>query len=186
MTQPSPASPAGALARAEAFARHHHAAHTRKGAAAEPYVLHLAEVVALVRLWGGDEAAQTAAWLHDTVEDCEGVTADLLRDSFGPEVAAVVMELTDDKSLPKPERKRRQVLNAPHKSPRAALVKCADKTSNVAAVGASPPVHWDQDRREAYIAWGEEVVAALPGLPADARAGFAATATLARLRLTFR
>ena len=174
------------IARAEAFARHHHAAHARKGAAAEPYALHLAEVAALVRLWGGDGIALAAAWLHDTVEDCAGITGDTIRAEFGDEVAAVVLELTDDKSLPKPERKAMQVANAPKKSPRAALIKCADKTSNVAAVGASPPVHWDQDRREAYIAWGEQVVSALPHLPQAARAGFATACTLSRLRLTFR
>ena len=174
------------IARAEAFARHHHAAHTRKGAAAEPYALHLAEVAALVRLWGGDEIALAAAWLHDTVEDCDGITGDTIRDAFGPEVAGIVLELTDDKSLPKAERKARQVANAPGKSARAALIKCADKTSNVSAVGASPPVHWDQDRREAYIAWGAQVVDALPHLPEAARAGFATACALSRLRLTFR
>lgn len=185
MTDPAP-FPTDAVARAEAFARRHHAAHTRKGAAAEPYALHLAEVAALVRLWGGDDMAVTAAWLHDTVEDCDDVTDATIRGAFGAQVAGIVMELTDDKALPKPQRKRMQVTNAPHKSPRAALIKCADKTSNISAVGASPPVHWDQARREAYIAWGEEVVAALPGLPDPARAGFATACALSRLRLTFR
>jgi (p)ppGpp synthase/HD superfamily hydrolase len=153
----------------------------------EPYIVHPRAVVMLAQKAEICTAEMiAAAWLHDTVEDCEGITGDRIRDAFGPEVAGIVAELTDDKSLPKAERKRRQVASAPGKSPRAALIKCADKTSNVAAVGASPPVHWGQARREAYLDWGAEVVAALPHLPAEARAGFAAALALARTRLAFR
>ena len=40
-------------------------------------------------------------------------------------------EVTDDKDLPKEERKRLQIVNASHKSPRAKLVKLADKLYNL-------------------------------------------------------
>ncbi len=164
---------------AEAFARAAHDGQTRKGAAREPYAVHLEEVAALVAAWGGDEAAVAAAWLHDTVEDC-GVTGADLAARFGPQVAAVVLELTDDKALPKPERKRLQVVNAPRKSPRAALVKLADKTSNLCAILASPPVHWDRARQLAYVDWAETVVGALPRTPDNGLAAFRAAAEAVR------
>ena len=84
---------------------------------------------------------------------------------FGDRVAGFVAELTDDKSLPKPMRKELQIENASKKTPEAALVKLADKTSNVGAIAESPPEAWSLARRFQYIAWAEKVVAALPHLP---------------------
>ena len=49
-----------------------------------------------------------AAVLHDTVEDTE-TTYDELDNQFGEEVCKLVSEVSDDKSLPKEERKRLQV-----------------------------------------------------------------------------
>jgi len=49
-----------------------------------------------------------AALLHDTVEDTD-TTMDEIEAEFGAEVAGIVAEVTDDKSLPKQERKRLQV-----------------------------------------------------------------------------
>jgi len=50
-----------------------------------------------------------AAVLHDTVEDTD-TTLDEIEASFGVEVRRIVDEVTDDKSLPKAERKRLQVV----------------------------------------------------------------------------
>lgn len=168
------------VSRAEVFARAAHAGQNRKGAAQEPYVVHLEEVADFVRRHGGDEIAVAAAWLHDTVEDCDGIEPLHLVVEFGAEVAAVVGELTDDKSLPKEDRKRLQVLHAPSKSPRAALVKLGDKTSNVISIGRSRPVDWDTRRCLIYVAWAEEVAAALPGAVAEARAELAQAAQATR------
>ena len=167
------------VARAEGFARAAHAGQTRKGAAREPYALHLEEVADFVRRHGGDDIAVAAAWLHDTVEDC-GVAPVALADAFGAEVTAVVAELTDDKSLPKAERKRLQEANARKKSPRAALVKLGDKASNIRAVGMSPPVHWDDARAAAYVDWALRVAAALPKGHDAARLELAAVAERTR------
>lgn len=157
---------------AEGFARACHEGQFRKGAAREPYAVHVAEVADLVLSAGGDDIAVAAAWLHDVVEDCGVVPEDLAR-RFGPEVAAAVLELTDDKALPKAERKRLQVVNAPGKSPRAAMIKVADKTSNLRALRASPPADWSEERRRAYAAWAEQVVLALPpGVPPTLAAAF--------------
>lgn len=156
------------VANAEAFARRCHAGQIRKGAARELYAVHLEEVAGLVSKWGGAEVEIAAAWLHDTVEDCPPTSFEDLEVEFGLHVAEVVRELTDDKSLPKEERKRLQVANASKKSASAALVKLADKTSNVGALNHSPPADWSRERRLEYVDWAETVIRALPSVPRHA------------------
>ena len=90
-----------------------------------------------------------------------GVTRDELAERFGSDVAALVMEVTDDKSLPKAERKRLQIQNAHKKSVRAQVIKLADKISNLRSILYSPPVDWDQERRRQYFEWARQVIAGL-------------------------
>jgi guanosine-3',5'-bis(diphosphate) 3'-pyrophosphohydrolase len=148
-----------ALTRALMFAARKHADQRRKGAAAEPYVNHLADVALLVAeaTLGADAIVVVAALLHDTLEDTHTTREELERE-FGPQVAAVVGEVTDDKSLAKAERKRLQVENAAFKSDRAKLVKIADKTSNLRSILESPPLGWDVARRREYFQWARRVV----------------------------
>ena len=157
---------------AEAFAREVHEGQFRKGAAQEPYAVHIEEVAELVRLYGGNETEICTAWLHDTVEDCPPTSFADLESRFGNEIANVVRELTDDKSLLKSERKRLQVVNAPHKSHSASLVKLCDKTSNLRAIANSPPINWDYQRRSEYVIWAARVVSALPYKPPQALENF--------------
>ncbi|MBK1695736.1 HD domain-containing protein [Rhodovibrio salinarum] len=159
------------IARAEAFAMQAHAGQTRKGAAGEPYVVHLAEVASLTRAFGGSDATVAAAWLHDCIEDCAVVDAEI-RAAFGDTVAELVGELTDPPRTPRAERRRLQVQEAPEKSPQATLIKIADKTSNLRSVAMSPPRGWDAARKLAYVRWGVAVVAELPDLPGPALATF--------------
>jgi len=145
------------------FAARKHVGQRRKGAAGEPYINHLLEVAELVSsvLSEPDTNLVIAALLHDTVEDT-GVTKNELIQTFGSDVADLVMEVTDDKSLPKPERKRLQIVNAPKKSVRAQIIKLADKVSNLRAILASPPVDWSTQRRREYFEWAKQVVDHLP------------------------
>ncbi len=144
------------------FAALKHAGQKRKGAAGEPYINHLLEVAELVSgaLTSPDPNLVIAALLHDSVEDA-GVTADELAQRFSQDVADLVMEVTDDKSLPKAERKRQQILNAPKKSVRAQVIKLADKISNLRSILHSPPVDWDEARKRQYFEWSKQVIAAL-------------------------
>lgn len=111
-----------------------------------------------------------AALLHDSIEDA-GVTAEDLASRFGADVADLVCEVTDDKSLPKQERKRLQVENAPKKSVRAQTIKLADKISNLRSMLSSPPAGWDFERRKEYFTWAQRVVDGLsapdPALKAE-------------------
>ena len=83
-----------------------------------------------------DTRTLIAALLHDTVEDTD-TTFEEIDAMFGAKVADVVREVTDDNSLPKEDRKRLQIEHAPHIGKRAALVKLADKTSNLRDVAAA-------------------------------------------------
>jgi guanosine-3',5'-bis(diphosphate) 3'-pyrophosphohydrolase len=115
-----------------------------------------------------------AALLHDSIEDV-GVTRQDLLDEFNADVADLVAEVTDDKSLPKAERKRLQVVNAPHKSHRAQFIKLADKISNLRALLKSPPADWSEQRRAEYFEWAKQVVDGLSSPNAQLKAEFERT-----------
>lgn len=144
------------------FAAEKHAAQKRKGEANEPYINHLLEVAELVSgaISESDIPLVMAALLHDTIEDTD-TTQEELAEQFGSDVAYLVAEVTDDRSLTKAERKRLQIETAPRKSVRAQAIKLADKISNVRSILTSPPVGWDAERRREYIEWAKQVVDAL-------------------------
>ena len=147
------------LARAYHFAAQKHVSQRRKGEAAEPYMNHLTEVAELVAEATGGEDIDVliAAILHDTVEDTE-TTPEELGAVFGPRVAALVAEVTDDKSLPSAARKALQIEHAPHASPGAQIIKLADKTANLRSLAASPPPDWTKERVDDYVVWAGRVV----------------------------
>lgn len=146
------------------FAAEKHRDQRRKGAEASPYINHPIEVADLLAGIGGvtDIVTLQAAVLHDTLEDTE-TTPTEIAEAFGSEVLGVVKEVSDDKTLPKDERKRLQVEKAPQMSMRAKMIKVADKIANVNAVASAPPAGWDVERRMAYLAWTEQVVAGCRG-----------------------
>jgi guanosine-3',5'-bis(diphosphate) 3'-pyrophosphohydrolase len=96
-------------------------------------------------------------------------------------VTKLVREVTDDKSLPKAERKRHQIEHSPALSPGAKQIKIADKICNVRDIGDQPPVGWTADRRQEYFAWAEQVVAGCRGVNAGLDSAFDAVLTRARL-----
>ncbi|MGE0430837.1 MAG: HD domain-containing protein [Planctomycetota bacterium] len=182
-TSPAP-SDLARLLQAATFAAHHHRAQKRKGNG-DPYIGHPLQVAAQLATVGGvtDVALLCAAILHDTVEDTEATPADLARE-FGDDVAALVAEVTDDKSLPKAERKQLQIDHMPERSKRAQQLKIADKTCNVRDLSQSPPAGWPLSRCEEYVTWAERVVAGARGVNPALEAAFdeACAATRAALR----
>jgi (p)ppGpp synthase/HD superfamily hydrolase len=104
-----------------------------------------------------------AAFLHDTVEDT-GTRPEEIAARFGEEVLSLVIEVSDDKSLPKADRKRLQIEAASGKSSKAKHIKLADKICNVKDVTTSPPHSWSVERRGDYLDWTERVVAGLRGV----------------------
>ena len=174
------------VTRAADFAARRHCGQKRKGAAVEPYVNHLAEVACLLATAAEEPDAYlvAAGWLHDTLEDTS-TEREELEQQFGRFVSDIVAEVTDDKSLSKSERKRLQILNTPHKSESARLVKLADKTSNLRSLAASPPADWDDARRLAYIEWAEQVAASCKGLRRELDEAFEAAVASARQAIAF-
>ena len=153
------------IIRAIAFAADKHRDQRRKDANASPYINHPIALANVLANEAGvdDERVLIAAVLHDTIEDTETSEQELVR-VFGQEIAAIVLEVTDDKALPKAERKRLQIENAPDISRRAKLVKLADKICNLRDVAGNQPVGWSHERKQEYFDWAKAVVDGLRGV----------------------
>jgi guanosine-3',5'-bis(diphosphate) 3'-pyrophosphohydrolase len=74
------------------------------------------------------------------------------------------MDVTDDKTLEKAERKQHQIEHAAHISDQAKLVKLADKISNLRDVASNPPTDWSLQRRQEYFDWAMAVIDRLRGV----------------------
>jgi len=71
--------------------------------------------------------------------------------------------MTDDKSLPKMQRKKQQIEHACHASYNAKLVKLADKLYNLRDLKRCTPKGWSDERVQEYFVWASQVVAGLRG-----------------------
>lgn len=157
-------NPIATILKALHFAATKHRDQRRKDVEASPYINHPIEVAELLAGEGGvtDAVTLQGAILHDTIEDTK-TTREELEAAFGSAVRRVVEEVTDDKRLPKAERKRLQIEHAPHMSEPARQIKIADKISNVRGVTLAPPADWSKERRQEYLDWTEQVVAGCRG-----------------------
>ena len=153
------------IVKALEFAAHKHRDQRRKDAQASPYINHPIALANVLVHEGqvSDPTVLSAALLHDTVEDTQTTAAEL-REVFGEKIAAIVLEVTDDKNLIKAERKRLQIEHAAHISREAKLVKLADKICNVRDVADHPPAKWDLTRRREYFEWAKAVVDQMRGI----------------------
>jgi guanosine-3',5'-bis(diphosphate) 3'-pyrophosphohydrolase len=149
-----------------AFAAEKHRRQRRKDHEATPYINHIIAVTTALAVEGEvtDEATLLCGLLHDTVEDTATTFAEL-SEHFGPETAALVGEVTDDKSLEKSVRKQLQIEHAPTASERAM---------------AHPPAHWPLQRRLEYFDWSEKVVAGCRGINPGLEQAFDEAVALAR------
>ncbi|CAK8676001.1 unnamed protein product [Clavelina lepadiformis] len=146
------------------FAAKKHKNQRRKDVEGTPYINHPIGVAEILSREAGisELVVLQAALLHDTVEDTE-TTFEEIEQKFGKAVRSIVAEVTDDKSLPKKERKRLQVVNAPNKTREAKLVKLADKLYNLRDLNRCTPKGWGDQRVEEYFKWAHEVVVGLRG-----------------------
>ncbi|NXV28421.1 MESH1 pyrophosphohydrolase, partial [Rissa tridactyla] len=140
-------SEAAALLEAADFAAEKHKGQRRKDPEGTPYINHPI----------GAELRR-----HPHTRDTD-TTFSEIEERFGAEVRRVVEEVTDDKALPKMERKRLQVERAAGSSPRAKLVKLADKLHNLRDLNRCTPAGWTQQRVQEYFRWAAQVVAGLRG-----------------------
>lgn len=152
------------ISEAADLAAHRHNGMARKGRGNEPYINHLAEVANLLATAteGADAELVAAGWLHDCIEDTD-TTREELAQRFSERVASLVAECTDDMSLPKPERRRLQVVESPKKSDGAKLIKIADKISNTGARIQTDPSAEEREDLADYVEWATQVVAGCRG-----------------------
>jgi len=135
----------------------------RKDEGASPYINHPIQLAfILVQADVEDPIVLAAALLHDTIEDTE-TTLEELQIVFGLEIANIVAECSDNKSLSKLERKQAQIDHAAHISKRAKLVKIADKIANVNDINDAPPAGWSIERKREYFDWSKKVVDQMRG-----------------------
>lgn len=162
----------GLILKALEFAAYRHRHQFRKGEDRVPFINHPVQVANLLANEADekDPVLLTAAILHDVIEDTvESVEEKVklineISGIFGDEVAAITLEVTDDKSLPKTERKRLQIVEASLRSSRARKLKIADKVLNVRDITSNPPIGWPTERIIEYFNWAEKVVEGLRGV----------------------
>jgi guanosine-3',5'-bis(diphosphate) 3'-pyrophosphohydrolase len=154
----------GLILKAARFAAEKHNDQRRKDSKGSPYINHPIQVAETLWTIGDvrDATLLVASILHDTIEDT-ATSPEEIKIQFGEEVLALVLEVTDDKSLPDRVRKQRQVESAPHKTHPAKMLKLADKICNVRDLIDSPPPVWSRERKQEYLLWTERVVAGLRG-----------------------
>lgn len=150
---------------AAGFAARVHAGQTRKGASSSSFILHLAEVADLLAkaLEEPDAELVAAAWLHDAVEKTK-ITSEEIEGIFGPRVASLVAEVSDDKSLPEAEWHRMQIEAIGEKSEGARMLRLADKISGLRELAEDPPADWDTARRREWLQFASDVAAGCRGL----------------------
>ena len=161
------------LLRALVFAAAKHKNQRRKDVDASPYINHPISLADVLCNEGHitDIEVICGALLHDTVEDTD-TEPEELEAEFGKAIRDIVMEVTDDKTLPKGERKQAQIDHAAGISDKAKLVKLADKISNLRDVANSPPPDWSLERRREYFDWAKAVIDRLRGVDAGLAAVF--------------
>ncbi|HTR57512.1 MAG TPA: HD domain-containing protein [Casimicrobiaceae bacterium] len=142
-----------------AFAADKHRTQRRKDPEASPYINHPIALARVLSVEGRvrDVKVLAAAVLHDTLEDTK-TTYEELHERFGPAIAGIVREVTDDKTLLPAERKRLQIEHAGELSHRARLVKLADKISNLRDLTLNAPSEWSLQRRRDYFDWAQKVI----------------------------
>ncbi len=108
-----------------------HEGQSRKGDSASPYITHPMHVALMLARFGLDDDVVAAGLLHDVIEDCDGWSVERVQAEFGPHVAGIVAQLTEDKARSWAERKSAGIEKVPHMSPEAASVKACDKLHNL-------------------------------------------------------
>lgn len=154
------------------FAAERHRKQFRKGLDKTPFINHPIQVASLLANEAdeSDPVLLTAAILHDVIEDTVDSVRErdklsrLIADMFGEDILSLTLEVTDDKTLDKKERKRLQVESSSGKSLNARKLRIADKIMNLRDITDNPPGDWPLQRISDYLGWAEKVVAGLRGV----------------------
>ena len=124
--------------KAIAFATQAHEGQVRKGTS-RPFIQHPLEVGRIVASMTEDKEVISAAILHDTIEDCEDVTEEMLREVFTERVASLVAQESEDKSKTWMERKSATIAHLNVASREIQMIGLADKLSNIRDIDRDYP-----------------------------------------------
>lgn len=130
------------IERAFHFAQKAHEGQVRKSG--EPYIVHPTYVASILTELMIDPPTIAASFLHDTVEDCEGVTLQSIQTEFGAEVAQLVDGVTKLSKLDFADREEQQaeslrkMILAMSKDIRVVLIKLADRLHNMRTLRFKP------------------------------------------------
>lgn len=126
------------IEKATRFATQAHEGQLRKGTT-RPYIVHPLEVAEIVSTITDEEDVIVAALLHDTVEDCEGVTEAVIRREFGAHVASIVAQESEDKTKSWMARKGYTIYSLIDAPIEVQMVALGDKLSNLRDIDREYP-----------------------------------------------
>ncbi len=132
------------------FAKFHHGDATRKSG--EPYLIHPVAVACILAKMHADADTIAAGLLHDTIEDCEGVTKELLARKFNPTIAELVEGVTKirktdvEDPYEREQVNKRKIVESLTKDVRIFIIKLADRLHNMSTLEYQDP---DKQRRKA-------------------------------------
>lgn len=136
--------------RALCFATKAHEGQTRRYSG-EPYIAHPIAVAEIVRSVPHTSDMIAAALLHDTIEDCVGVTFERIRHEFGDAVCEIVIWLTSISDIIDGNRAARKAADRDYLAgaPRIAkTIKLADIIDNTRTIRERDPEFWRVYRLE--------------------------------------
>lgn len=153
------------------FAFQKHNGQTRR-ITGEPYFTHVAEVAAAVGALGAPPPVIAAALLHDVIEDTD-TTADELREMFGDEVTALVLEVTGVSKREDGNRAVRKRIDLEHYRQASfwgKTIKVCDRSHNAQDIAVNDPAFWASAYRretvELVVALGDAHKSAVESLRA--------------------
>lgn len=145
------------LFKALQFAAIKHKNQIRKGTG-EPYINHPIELLAILDSCGlKNEDVLCIAILHDVLEDTQ-TSINELSLLFNDNIVNGVIQMSDNKTLPKSERKLLQIQHSKDLPYKVQLVKIADKISNIRNISNNSPKDWDIERTISFVLWCKAVV----------------------------
>lgn len=125
------------------FATKAHEGQLRKGTQ-RPYIVHPVEVGDIVSSMTQDAEVISAAVLHDTIEDCEGISRTMLAQEFSERVANMVAQESEDKSKTWMERKKATIEHIKTAPYEVKMICLADKLSNMRDIDRDYPVYGEE------------------------------------------
>lgn len=133
-----------------------------------PYIIHPLVVAEQLVSIGKvrDKDIIIAGLLHDTVEKAD-VAFEELEELYGSRITGFVREVTDDYSLPKMERRRLQIVNAPGKTAGAAQIDLSDKLYDLSELAKTLSFSQENVKALRTTLWVKDEIDSLPWVNVD-------------------